>query len=177
MSWSLASRTAAMIDAAITSVEANRSVMRFCSAIAFVRSCSSRAIARLISPIASPPMCDLRWFRQPVVRKQALENVRRQIPTPCPKEWAIGDDPRVWHGLDWCRNVLLTVLADYDKWMDASHRAVEHEISIGEYKANISTNARCLNPGWTPYEPHKPIFSRTLQPTSRIGSLGRSGSS
>ena len=50
MSGSLASRTAAMIDAAITSVEANRSVMRFCSAIALVRSCSSLAMARLISP-------------------------------------------------------------------------------------------------------------------------------
>ena len=49
MSGSLASRTAAMIDAAITSVEANLSVMRFCSAIALVRSCSSRAMARLIS--------------------------------------------------------------------------------------------------------------------------------
>jgi hypothetical protein len=51
MSGSLASRTAAMIDAAITSVEANRSVIRFCSAIALVRSCSSRAMARLISPM------------------------------------------------------------------------------------------------------------------------------
>ena len=50
MSASLASRTAAMIEAAITSVEANRSVIRFCSAIALARSCSSRAIARLISP-------------------------------------------------------------------------------------------------------------------------------
>lgn len=48
---SRASRTAAMIDAAITSVEANRSVMRFCSVIALVRSYSSRAMARLISPI------------------------------------------------------------------------------------------------------------------------------
>ena len=51
MSGSLASRTAAMIDAAITSVEANRSVIRFCSAIALVRSCSSRAMARFISPM------------------------------------------------------------------------------------------------------------------------------
>lgn len=51
MSCSLARRTAAMIDAAITSVEANRSVMRFCSSITFARSCSSRAMARLISPI------------------------------------------------------------------------------------------------------------------------------
>ena len=50
MSGSLASRTAAMIDAAITRVEAKRSVIRFCSAIALVRSCSSLAMARLISP-------------------------------------------------------------------------------------------------------------------------------
>ena len=47
---SLARRTAAMMDAAITEVEANLSVMRFCSSIAFVRSRSSRAIARLIMP-------------------------------------------------------------------------------------------------------------------------------
>lgn len=52
MSFSLASRIAAMIDAAITSVEANRSVIRFCSSIAFALSCSSRAIARFISPIS-----------------------------------------------------------------------------------------------------------------------------
>src|ERR1019366_4446465 len=48
---SLASRTAAMIDAAITSVEANRSVMRLCSSIVLARSRSSRAMARFISPI------------------------------------------------------------------------------------------------------------------------------
>jgi len=52
MSCPLASLTAVMIDAAITNVEANRSVMRFCSSIAFARSCSSRAIARFISPIS-----------------------------------------------------------------------------------------------------------------------------
>jgi hypothetical protein len=40
---SLASLTAAMMDAAITSVEANLSC--------FVLSCSSRAMARLISPM------------------------------------------------------------------------------------------------------------------------------
>jgi hypothetical protein len=51
-SGSLASRTAAMIDAAITSVQANRSVMRFCASIALARSCSSRAIARFIAPIS-----------------------------------------------------------------------------------------------------------------------------
>ena len=54
MSGSLASRTAAMIDAAITSVEANRSVILFCSAITLVRSCSSLAMARLISPTYHP---------------------------------------------------------------------------------------------------------------------------
>ena len=59
MSGSLASRTAAMIDAAITSVEANRSLMRFCSVIALVRSCSSRAMARLISPMFHP--CFAAW--------------------------------------------------------------------------------------------------------------------
>ena len=48
--WSLASRIAAMIEAAITSVDANRSAVRLCSSIAFFRSCSSRAIARLIRP-------------------------------------------------------------------------------------------------------------------------------
>jgi hypothetical protein len=51
MSCSLASRTAAMIEAAITSVEANRSVMRLCSSIVLARSRSSRAMARFISPI------------------------------------------------------------------------------------------------------------------------------
>lgn len=62
MSGSLASRTAAMIDAAITSVEANRSVIRFCSAIALVRSCSSRAMARLISPMDHRRVATLEGF-------------------------------------------------------------------------------------------------------------------
>ena len=52
MSCSLASRTAAMIEAAITSVEANRSVMRLCSSIVLARSRSSRAMARFISPMS-----------------------------------------------------------------------------------------------------------------------------
>jgi hypothetical protein len=51
---SRANRTAAMIDAAITKVEANLSVMRFCSSIDFARSCSSRAMARFITPISAP---------------------------------------------------------------------------------------------------------------------------
>jgi hypothetical protein len=71
MSGSLASRTAAMIDAAITSVEANRSVMRFCSIIALVRSCSPRAMARFISPIYHRRSV----LRQQILRKPTLENV------------------------------------------------------------------------------------------------------
>jgi hypothetical protein len=51
---SRANRTAAMIDAAITKVEANLSVMLFCSSIDFARSCSSRAMARFITPISAP---------------------------------------------------------------------------------------------------------------------------
>lgn len=76
MFGSRASRTAAMIDAAITSVEANRSVMRFCSAIALFRSCSSRAMARLISPIRHRRSI-LVGFRHQIVRNSTLENVRR----------------------------------------------------------------------------------------------------
>jgi hypothetical protein len=58
---SRARRTAAMIDAAITRVEANLSVMRFCSSIDFARSCSSRAMARLIMPTSAPLSSPERW--------------------------------------------------------------------------------------------------------------------
>ena len=71
------------------------------------------------------------------MRKSTLEDVRGQIPAPRSAKRTIGDDPRVRHCLDWCGNVLLTALAGYDKRMDASRRAVEHETSIGEYKAKI----------------------------------------
>jgi hypothetical protein len=46
---SRANRTAAIMAAAITRVEANRSVIHFCSSITLVR--SSLAIARFITPI------------------------------------------------------------------------------------------------------------------------------
>jgi hypothetical protein len=51
-----------MIDAAITRVEANLSVMRFCSHIALARSCSSRAIARFIMPNVHGDIYCLRPF-------------------------------------------------------------------------------------------------------------------
>ena len=56
-----------MIDAAITRVEVNRSVViRFCSSIAFARSRSSRAIARFMKPISVSPSAQA--CREVVVR-------------------------------------------------------------------------------------------------------------
>jgi hypothetical protein len=43
-----------MIEAAITNVDANLSVIRFLSSIVLARSFSSRAIARRINPITAP---------------------------------------------------------------------------------------------------------------------------
>lgn len=131
MSGSLASRTAAMIDAAITSVEANRSVMRFSSAIALVRSCSSLAMARLISPT---------YHRRSVT----LEGFASRSCESRPWKMSVGKYRRLArqsgrHGFDWSRNVLLTALAYYDKRMDAGRWAMEHYTRIGEYKAKIST--------------------------------------
>ena len=149
MSCSLARRTAAMIDAAITSVEANRSVMRFCSSIAFARSCSSRAIARLIWPIFSPPICNPRELRQQVVGQPSPKNVRRQVPAFLTAARTNGDDPCVRHGLDRRGDVLLATLAEDHKGMNAGGWAVEHGYSVGEYKTNISTIART---GWQVFE-------------------------
>lgn len=62
---------------------------------------------------------------------------------PRSAKWAVGNDPRVRYGLNRCRDVLLTALADYDKGMDAvGRRAMEHHTSIGEYKAKMSTSSR-----------------------------------
>lgn len=91
------------------------------------------------SPIRSP-----RGLRQQVVGEPAPENVRRQIPALLAADCAIGNDPRVRHRLDWRRNVLLTALADDDEGMNAGRRALEHEISIGEYKTNSSIITRSV---------------------------------
>jgi hypothetical protein len=50
---SRAKRTAAMMDAAITRVEANLSVKRCCSSIDLDRSRSSQTMARFIKPISA----------------------------------------------------------------------------------------------------------------------------
>jgi hypothetical protein len=49
------------IDAAMTRVDANLSVMRFCSSTAFARSRSSRAMARLMMPIGAQLSVQERW--------------------------------------------------------------------------------------------------------------------
>jgi hypothetical protein len=74
------------------------------------------------------------------VRKPSLEDVGRQIAALRSTKRAIGNYPGVRHSLDWRTDVLLTALADNDEWMDAGRGAVEHETSIGEYKANIKTS-------------------------------------
>ena len=139
MSGSLASRTAAMIDAAITSVEAKRSVIRFCSAIALVRSCSSLAMARLISPMYHRRFVTCEGFANRSCEsrpwKMSAGKYRRLAPQRG-QSAMIQESGMVWTGAG---NVLLAALADYDKRMDAGRWAVEHENSIGEYKAKIST--------------------------------------
>lgn len=76
------------------------------------------------------------------MRESTLENVGGQIPTPRSAKRAIGDDPRVRHSLDRRRDVRLTAFADDDKGMEDAGGWCEHENSIGEYKANISTRER-----------------------------------
>ena len=74
------------------------------------------------------------------MRKSTLKNVRGQVASPRSANGAIGNDPGIRHGLDWCRDVLLAGLADYDKGINAARWAMEHGHSIGEHKANISTS-------------------------------------
>jgi hypothetical protein len=84
MSCSLASREGTMIDAAITRVEANRSVMRLCSSKAFVRSHSSRKMVRFISlisqrrPSTRPGFINRSWDGLP--RKMSAGRYRRFSP-------------------------------------------------------------------------------------------------
>ena len=72
------------------------------------------------------------------MRKSTLKNVREQIPALRSTKGAIGNDPRIRHGLDGRREVLLAALADYDEGMGAGRRGTEHEHSIGEDKAKMS---------------------------------------
>jgi hypothetical protein len=74
------------------------------------------------------------------VRESTLEDVRRQVTALRSTKRTISDDPRIGHGLDGRRDVLLAALADYDEGMDAGRRGMEHEHSIGEYKAKMSTS-------------------------------------
>lgn len=145
MSGSLASRTAAMIDAAITSVEANLSVIRFCSAIALVRSSSSRAMARLISPMyyrrSLTWECFANRSRESRPWKMSAGKYRRLAP-----QSGQSADPGVRHSPDWCRDVLVTPLAENDKGMYAGRGAVEHEDIIGEYMAKIWSIVSSLFP-------------------------------
>ena len=71
--------------------------------------------------------------------KPAPENICGQIPACLAAERALGSDPGVRQSLNRRRDVLLTPFAADDKWMDAGRWAVEHEYSIGEYTAKIST--------------------------------------
>lgn len=81
------------------------------------------------------------------MRKPALENVRSQITALHSTKRAIHDDPRIPHGLDGRRDVLLAALTDNDEGMDAGRWAMEHESSIGEYKTKISTREKAFTPG------------------------------
>ena len=137
MSWSLASLTAAMIDAAITSVDANRSVIRFCSSIAFLRSCSSRAIARLIRPTDHLTTSDP--LRHDLMGKLSLKNLCWQIAALLAAERTRRNDPVIRQRLHRRRNVLVTPFAGDHKRIQAGSRDVKHGYSIGEYKAKIST--------------------------------------
>jgi hypothetical protein len=64
------------------------------------RSCSSRAMARLIAPINDRRFVTPGGGSPEVVRKSAQKNVRRQITTLRHAKRAFGDDPGVRHGLE-----------------------------------------------------------------------------
>lgn len=96
---SRASRTAAMMLAAITSVDAKRSCL--------LPSCSSRDSSH---PWRRLPLRSHRLLAEPV-RQTSMEDVRRQVASPLPAERTIGDDPGVRHRLHRCRDVLAAALA------------------------------------------------------------------
>lgn len=127
---SRASRTAAMMDAAITSVEAKRSCAR--------RSCSSRAIALRISPTGSPPR-HVPDGQQ--VRKHPWENLCGQVAPSLTAQRAFSHDPRIRHGLNRGRDVLSASFTTDDGVGMPRLGQVPHGNSIGEEKAKICTGS------------------------------------
>src|SRR5208282_943338 len=88
-----------MIEAAITNVDANLSVIRFPSSIAVPRSLSSLTIARRINPISA--LCfRLHGLAHDFERQPASEDIGGQIVPAHAAERTFRDDPRRWHHFD-----------------------------------------------------------------------------
>lgn len=66
------------------------------------------------------------------MRESPLEYVDWQITALHAAKWAGSNDPRVGHGFDGRRNVLVTSLANDHEWVETGGRGMEHKDSIGE---------------------------------------------
>lgn len=126
MSGSRANRTAAMIEAAITMVEAKRSWFRL--------SCSSLEIALFISPTDRPPRGAP--DRQKV-RESPPEYLCRQVTALRPAERTVGNNPSIWHGSDRGGDGLVAYLAPNGEVAEPGLGQVPHRNSVGEYKAKV----------------------------------------
>ena len=112
---SRAVRTAAMTEAAMTSVEANRSWRR--------RSSSSRLIALRISPMsAEVPFGFWRLAGEEQVGEPTAENFWGQVGAALVAQGAHGNNPSVGHGHDGGRDVLAASFAAHCVVADVGSR-------------------------------------------------------
>jgi hypothetical protein len=126
MSGSRAKRTAAMMEAAITMVEAKR--------LAFV------GLALLLqSPSSSHPSAHHPAMlpTMKLVRQCAPENFRWQVAPPRSTQWTSSNNPTVWHRSDWGRDGLAASLATNGEVAEPGLGLVPHRNSMGEYKAKL----------------------------------------
>jgi hypothetical protein len=143
MSGSLASRTAAIIDAAITSVEANRSVIRFLffhylGPFLFLASDSPPHLAHFSPPLLDPwGLATSSWDSRPW--KMSASKYRRLNPQSGHSE-TILEPGKVWAGagiFSWQPLQAIT-----NGWMPGCGD-VKHKASIGESKAKCFTTSQC----------------------------------
>jgi hypothetical protein len=140
ISGSLARRTAAMIAAAMTSVD----FIRVCSCICSAQTSRSRAIARFISPIRAPLIA---WDWGQVCTKACRERSRMEDSLSSLRRVDTAWQSRNWHRAHRCRDVLTALLAVDREIALPSLWKIEHEC---QYRRTKGEAAMRISPRQSP---------------------------
>ena len=131
ISGSRARRTAAMIAAAMTSVD----FIRVCSCIFSAQASRSRAIARFISPISAPRIARA-WAK--FVRKLAAKDLGWKIASLLAAERTLRGNPGIRHRAHRRRNVFTAILAADREVAVPGLRNIEHELEYRRTKGETA---------------------------------------